>query len=338
MNLCQVMKKAFVISCLLASAYLLGFPCIEASVVSSNAEASDNEILYADPTIFVEDSVYYLAGTRYGHPKGFALLYSTNLVDWQPVEPDSMILVKGEGSYGTDWFWAPQILKNNNGYMLTYTANEQTALAKSPSLTGRYTQTVIEPIDGSEHNIDSFIFTDDDGKSYLYHVRFNNGNFLWVGEFDTQTGKIMEGTLQQCFANDQPWECTPAYVSAPIMEGPTVIKLDGKYYLFYSANHYMSPDYAVGYAVADSPLGPWHKNPNNPIIHRFIVGEKGTGHGDIFKDIEGNYRYVFHVHNSDTVVGPRRTRIITLHADKDQQTNTYRFTADPSTLLKPHRH
>ena len=53
----------------------------------------------------------------------------------------------------------------------------------------------------------------------------------------------------------------------------------GKYYLFYSANHFMSRDYAVGYAVADSPLGPWHKPANNPIIHRSTVGENGSGHG-----------------------------------------------------------
>ena len=122
--------------------------------------------------------------------------------------------------------------------------------------------------------MNSFLFKDDDGKWYLYHVRFDHGNFLWVAEFNPQTGKIVDGTLTRCFKNDQAWEATPAYDSAPIMEGPTVIKLDGKYYLFYSANHFMSPDYAVGYATADSPMGPWTKNPDNPIIHQNIVGEK----------------------------------------------------------------
>ena len=32
-------------------------------------------------------------------------------------------------------------------------------------------------------------------------------------------------------------------------------KHDGRYYLFYSGNAYMSPDYAVGYAVADKVTG-----------------------------------------------------------------------------------
>ena len=31
------------------------------------------------------------------------------------------------------------------------------------------------PVDISEKNIDPFLFRDDDGKYYLYHVRFNRG-------------------------------------------------------------------------------------------------------------------------------------------------------------------
>ncbi len=207
-------------------------------------------------------------------------------------------------------------------------------LAASDSLNGIYTQAEPLPIDGSEKNIDPFLFTDSDGRSYLYHVRFDNGNFLWVGEFDPATGKIKEGTLQRCFVNDQPWEATPAYESAPIMEGPTVIKIDDLYYLFYSANHFMSEDYAVGYATAPTPVGPWTKNPANPIIHQSIVGEKGSGHGDIFTDNDGKLRYVYHVHNSDSVVSPRRTRIITLNVERDSA-GPARITADPATIIIP---
>ena len=65
------------------------------------------------------------------------------------------------------------------------------------------------------------------------------------------------------------------------MEGPTVVKLDDLYYLFYSANHFKNIDYAVGYATSTSPYGPWKKHANNPIIHRSIVHENGSGHGDI---------------------------------------------------------
>lgn len=327
------------VSCVLS--VLCCFSCGSRSVSVKSApvvaEKNAVEIFYADPTVFVENGKYYLTGTRPGRPLGFALLESDDLRSWHVACADSMILRKGVSAFGDKGFWAPQILTIDGQYKLAYTANEQTVIAGADSLKGLYTQTIVEPIDASEKNIDPFLFRDDDGKWYLYHVRFNNGNFLWVGEFDPSAGKIVNGTLRRCFVNDQPWEATPAYPSGPIMEGPTVIKLDGKYYLFYSANHFMSPDYAVGYAVSDSPLGPWVKNPANPIIHRDIVGEKGSGHGDIFTDNEGRMRYVYHVHNSDSVVSPRRTRIVTLNLLKDPATGVYAITADSASVIHPLR-
>jgi len=315
--------------------------CLAAMAISSNLSlakvpsTSISEVFYADPTIYAENGMFYLTGTRACDPLGFAMLRSANLEEWQVVEPDSMILRKGGAVYGDRWFWAPQIIRDGNRYLLAYTANEQTALAQADSLTGAYTQKEIAPIDPSEKNIDPFIFRDDDGRCYLYHVRFDNGNFIWVGEFDLETGKIKEGTLTRCFKNDQPWEATDAYPSVPIMEGPAVIKLDDTYYLFYSANHFMSVDYAVGYATAPTPLGPWTKNPDNPIIHRGIMGENGTGHGDVFYDNEGQMRYVYHVHCSDSTVYPRRTRIVTLNLDKEPSTGLYRITAEPASAIAP---
>lgn len=320
----------------LALAFL---PAITGCNTGRNENAgSDNttEIFFADPTIFPENGKFYLTGTRNANPLGFTLLESSDLEHWKPAGTDSLslILTPGETTFGTIGFWAPQIFKEGNRYLFAYTANEQTCLAASDSLAGPYTQAEPKPIDPSEKNIDPFIYKDSDGRCYLYHVRFDHGNFLWVGEFDLETGKIKEGTLTRCFINDQPWEATSAYDSDPIMEGPTLIKIDDLYYLFYSANHFMSEDYAVGYATAPTPVGPWTKNPGNPIIHRSIVGEKGSGHGDIFTDNEGRLRYVYHVHNSDSVVSPRRTRIVTLNVEKDPAGGAAHITADPNTIIR----
>lgn len=292
------------------------------------------DILYADPSIYTEDGKYYLSGTRSFGPEGFTLLESHDLKNWDYARKDSLILRKGEGSFGTKWFWAPQIFKDGDRYLFTYAADEKTAIASSTSLTGPYTQEKVDPVDGSAGNIDPFIFKDDDGKYYFYHVRFNGGNFIWVGELDPTTLKIVDGTLKQCLSITQGWENTNAYPSAPIMEGPTVVKIDNLYYLFYSANHYLSTDYAVGYATAPSPTGPWTKNPDNPIINRNIVGEMGSGHGDVFFDTEGNMRYVYHVHNSLTQANPRRTRILTLDVDKSAG-EPYKITADTKSIIYP---
>lgn len=300
------------------------------------------ELFFADPTIYVENGKYYLTGTG-GSGKaasaGFAALESTDLKTWTVPTgmqgPTHMILAKGEQAFGTEGFWAPQLFKEKGTYYLTYTADEQTVLTQSTTLLGPYTQVEVAPIDGTEKNIDSYIFKDDDGKHYLYHVRFDNGNYLWVAEFDLKKGEIKPETLTKCFGQTEPWEATPAYESAPIMEGPTVIKLKNKYYLFYSANHFMNIDYAVGYAVADSPYGPWVKQSDSPIIHRTIVGENGSGHGDLFEGLDGQLYYVYHVHFDQQQVTPRRTRIVPVIKQWDAAVGHYAFRVDSDGLIKP---
>lgn len=299
------------------------------------------EIFLADPTIFVENGTYYLTGTG-GTGKtasGFSVLESKDLETWSvpagSTESVRMLLRQGEGAFGSEGFWAPQLFKADGTYYLTYTANEQTVLAESADLLGPYIQPAVAPIDGSEKNIDSYIYKDDDGKYYLYHVRFSNGNYLWVAEFDLEKGEIKPETLTKCFEQTEAWEATPAYESAPIMEGPTVIRLDDKYYMFYSANHFRNIDYAVGYAVADSPYGPWVKHAGNPIIHRTIVGEYGSGHGDLFDGLDGQLYYVYHTHFNEQEVIPRRTRIIRVNKRWDAQSGLYQFSVDGEHVIIP---
>ena len=316
----------------LAFLLLAAFP-----IAGMAAESAETEIFFADPTIHTENGRYYLTGTRTGRPAGFALLESGDLREWRPAAsgPAALILRAGDGTFGTSRFWAPQIVRHGTEYLLTYTADEQVVLARSAALTGPFRQAAVGPIDGAERNIDSFLFRDDDGRWYLYHVRFARGNFLWGAEFDLAAGRIKPGTLQPCFGRTEAWEATPAYASVPIMEGPTVIKLKGKYYLFYSANHYRSVDYAVGYAVATAPLGPWVKPAGNPILHRTIVGENGSGHGDVFRGPGDRLHYVYHVHNSDTVVSPRRTRIVPLVLAWNERDDRYDITVDAAQVIKP---
>ena len=306
---------------------------------SEMADKATGELLLADPTVINIEGKYYMAGTQPGNPPGFTVLESDDLLHWRSTSADGLPqLTPGPEIYGTKGFWAPQFLPCGEKTYMFYTANEHVACAAADSLTGKYTAVsdTPEPIDGSCGNIDPFLFRDSDGKCYLYHVRFDNGNYLWVGEYDLEKGKLVENTLRPTFRVDQPWEHTLTYESVPIMEGPTVLKMGDTYYLFYSANHFMSKDYAVGYATAPTPLGPWRKNTDNPVISREIVGEAGSGHGDIFTDNEGELRYVFHVHNSDDKVSPRRTRIVTLKIiPSDNPAVPARIVADPTTLTKP---
>ena len=310
-------------------------------------DSSSHEVLLADPTVYRLGDRYYMAGTQPGQPQGFTVLVSDDLTHWSSTSPDRLPqLTPGADIYGTKGFWAPQFLPVGDKIYMLYTANEQVACAVADSITGKYHAFVPKgedaaafkpaPIDPSAGNIDPFLFRDRDGKYYLYHVRFDNGNYLWVGEYDIEKGKIVEGTLQPTFRVDQPWEHTRSYDSVPIMEGPTVVLIGDTYYLFYSANHFMSKDYAVGYATAPTPLGPWTKNPYNPIINTSLIGELGSGHGDVFTDTDGQLRYVFHTHYSADQVSPRRTRIVSLKVLPSEMAGApARIVADPSTIIYP---
>ena len=289
-------------------------------------------IRVADPTVVVWQGKYYLTGTSGDSSKGFTLLESTDMTHWTTA---GQALTKGDQTFGTKGFWAPQIVKwGDNKWVMAYTANEQVAIAWADKLSGPYRQTTVGAWDDTENNIDPFIFRDDDGQCYLYHVRFNNGNYIWVARVDKTTLAIDRSSLRQCLQCTEKWENTGAYPSSPIMEGPTVIKHGSKYYLFYSANHFMSPDYSVGYAVADSPLGPWTKAKDSPIISRNIVGENGSGHGDFFLDDSGNPWYVYHVHASSSKATPRQTRFVRLKFESSDL-GYDKVTADPSTVVKP---
>lgn len=301
------------------------------------------KILYADPTIFLDDGTYYMSGTsQVGNQgsRGFTILMSDDLKEWTTGTADTYRFILGPewGTvYGTAGFWAPQWHKGSDGtYYFLYTANEQVAMAYADKITGIFTQDKAEAIDDSAGNIDPFLFKDDDGKYYLYHVRFGGGNFIWVAEFDMEARTIVSGSLKQCLELTEPWERMHNYDNSQIMEGPAVVKWDGVYYLFYSANHYKDPDYAVGYATASSPAGPWTKYPGNPIIRRDIVGEKGSGHGDVFEGKDGKLYYVYHVWGEGDNPDARQARIVPLVREKGAD-GIYEISVDAGNIITPYQ-
>jgi beta-xylosidase len=168
-----------------------------------------------------------------------------------------------------------------------------------------------EAIAKNMRQIDPFIFIDSDEKAYLYHVRFDRGNHIYVAELESDLTTIKSNTLTHVIsALPKTWEKTNTLPRANVVEGPTVIKQKGLYYLLYSANHFKSQDYAVGFATATSPLGPWVRGDDSPILHYKATALKGSGHGDAFVDANGDWQYVFHAHSSDQSVHPRKTYIV----------------------------
>ena len=177
-----------------------------------------------------------------------------------------------------------------------------------------HVQDVKKPLWGVEKNIDPSLFIDSDGKAYLYFVRFTGGNVIWCAELNSDLKSLKEETLTKCIEAREGWERKQAVVA----EGPSVLKRDGVYYLLYSANHFESQDYAVGYATATAPMGPWKNYPGNPILRRDsdkAGGLVGTGHGAPFLGKDGKYRYIYHAHASQTEVQPRSSYIKDMNWD-----------------------
>lgn len=296
--------------------------------LSSSSYISDSQdIMLADPTIFYENGKYYLYGSTSGGAdrtnNGFMVYESNNLYNWKP---RGYALRKGD-AFGDKGFWAPHVFKNEEKYGMVYTANENLAIAFSHSPLGPFRNKFKNHYKSNNNQLDPFVFFDN-GKGYLYHTRrVKEGNQIFVSELSDNLRSMKEETIQKCIATDQPWEDTDK-LEPKSNQGPSVIKINETYYMFYSANNFRSPKYAVGYATSTSPLGPWSKSDQNPLIDSKIINQNGPGHGDIFYDDKKHLKYVFHTHFSKNELRPRRTGIISLFSDKELK----KINCEPTTF------
>lgn len=276
----------------------------------------------ADPFILYHEGVYYAYGTN--SDDGIPVYTSHDLVLWKR---HSTLALSKDNSYGDKWFWAPEVYykPDNSTFYMFYSAEEHICVATSRSPFGPFTQTVKQPM-RTEKSIDNTLFIDDDGTPYLFFVRFTNGNVIWSAELESDWMSLKENTLKMCVEATAGWE----RIQAKVAEGPSVIKRNGVYYLLYSANDYQSQDYGVGYATANSLTDSWRKATENPILRRPNAELVGTGHGAVFKDNEGNLRYVFHAHSDRVTIHPRKMYITGLVIDENGK-----MKMDQSNIIYP---
>jgi len=261
--------------------------CKTSGLEQNNPAIKLKEIRLADPVMFYHKGVYYLYGTggSINLNKGFAVYTSKDLRNWEGPQgaKNGYALVKSD-AFDENKFWAPQVFNYKNKFYMAYAASKHIAIAESDSPLGPFTQTDKISLAATMKQIDPFVFIDDNGKNYLYPVQVaNGGNRIYVAEIEDNFSSIKPETLRFCIEATETWENTEK-ANWSVTEGPSVLKHEGLYYLIYSANHFRSRDYAVGYAVSKSPYGPWEKVTNNPILSQANIGKNGTGHGDFVKD------------------------------------------------------
>ena len=248
----------------------------------------------ADPFVLVHDEKYYLYSTN--SDDGFRVFVSDDMAVW---EDKGYCLKKGD-VMGEKWFWAPEIIEKDGKFHMVYVSEEHLAIATSDSPLGPFTQKEKTWL-SEEKAIDGHFFIDDDETVYLYYVRFDSGNVIYMAKMNKDLSGFDENTETFLLRADKEWEL----MDCEVAEGPFVLKHKGKYYLTYSANHTRSEYYSVGYAVSDFPYGPFVKYERNPILHK-TNEVNGTGHHSFVRSKDGrDLICVYHCHHSKTEFQPR---------------------------------
>ena len=149
---------------------------------------------------------------------------------------------------------------------------------------------------------DANLFIDDDGRFYMYYGWSQIMPFRVV-ELDPKTFKEISKPEVLFFGNYQEhgferrraedvifpyFDHRPYFPEeSPWIEGPWVIKHNGKYYLQYAAIGLEFSSYSHGVYVSDNPMGPFEYSQHNPLTFKTTGYVRGAGHGSTFKDKNG---------------------------------------------------
>ncbi|MBX4179091.1 family 43 glycosylhydrolase [Streptomyces geysiriensis] len=225
--------------------------------------------LYADPDVRYVDGRYWIYPTTDGFPgwsgTRFKAFSSRDLVHWTD---HGVILDLGpDVSWADGNAWAPAIAERDGKYYFYFCAEQQIGVAVADSPAGPFKDALGGPLVGkgrfSGQMIDPSVFTDDDGRSYLY---WGNGHGYVVPLNDDMVS----------FDASRVEDITPEN----FREGSFVVKRDGTYYFMWSEDDTRSEDYHVAYATGPTPLGPWTKR-GTILSKRPEYGILGTGHHSV---------------------------------------------------------
>ncbi|HEY0252684.1 MAG TPA: glycoside hydrolase family 43 protein, partial [Kofleriaceae bacterium] len=203
----------------------------------------------------------------------------------------------------TDDRWAPEIHPVGAKYVAYFTAADGTGqraigCASADSPVGPYTLQSAPLVTNPIGVIDPTFFADDDGRQYLIWKVAGNSSGKPTPIFLRQlaasgTAFAAGSTAIELIRND------PATYEGPVVEAPWLLKRNGTYYLFYSANN-IDADYRVGVARAASVRGPYTKHAG-PILGNTATW-LGPGHNSSVQ-IDGTDYLVYHAWHATAAGG-----------------------------------
>ena len=251
---------------------------------------------FPDPGVLEAGGVFYSFATN-SNGSHIPVARSNDLVRWTLLPDDALPTLAPWVKRARGMIWAPEVIKIGSGYRMYYVAPDLDSgrqcigVAISDLPQGPYRDNASQPLicpAGFERAIDPNPF-EDGGRLYVYFsgVCCGSPNGIYAQRL-SDDGLSTVGAPSLVLRVGAPWEGTVA-------EAPTMLKHDGRYYLFYSGNDYRDHTYAVGYAVCKGVLGPCLKSRDNPVVATSKkTGEAiGPGHQAILK-VGEVYWMLFH--------------------------------------------
>lgn len=250
---------------------------------------------FPDPEVVPVDGGYAAFATG-SHGLNIRYAWSDDLTTWKVENRDALPTLPAWASVGRTW--APDVAEapGGDGYLMYVTAEHTESgrqcigVAKAATIDGDFTPASDDPLvcpveEGGA--IDAATFDDDDGTRYLLWKTDGNCCALdtWIEIAPlSDDGLSLAGEPERLLKQTLPWE-------GNLVEAPTLVKRDGRYVLFYSANDYGSEAYTVGAAVSDDLMGPYEKLDDPVLVSK---GElRGPGGQDVVATADGD-AIVFH--------------------------------------------
>jgi beta-xylosidase len=277
-----------------AAGLLAGPPALAA--LAAQAARSGNPILdgwYADPEAHVFAGRYWIFPTfsaPYDEQLHMDAFSSADLVTW---DKHPRVLDAANISWARRALWAPSIVEKDGAWYLFFSANdiqsdEETGglgVARASQPGGPFEDLLGRPLIDRFHNgaqpIDPYVFRDQDGTHYLIYGGWRHCNIARLTDDFTGFVPFDDGTTFR--------EITPrGYV-----EGSFMFVRNGRYYFMWSEGGWTGPNYAVAYAMADSPLGPFERV--GRILQQDPSVATGAGHHSVLHaDGSDNWYIVYH--------------------------------------------
>ncbi|MFS0910196.1 glycoside hydrolase family 43 protein [Microbacterium sp. 179-I 3D2 NHS] len=270
---------------------------------------------FADPFVLrTDDGVYVAIGTEDPSPAGgrvFPMLVSTDLIAWHD---RGRALERPDAALG-DAYWAPEVAHAEDRWWLYYSVGHDihghhVRVASSDEPFGPFADSGSVLTPHERFAIDAHPFLDVDGTRYLFFARDvldhdRPGTHLAVARLDGM--QRLAGTTVPVLAPWADWQIYErdrrmygARWDWHTLEGPSVVRRHGRYWMTFSAGAWTGPGYAVTWAVADHPLGPWERAPDAAAALLASDGILlGPGHNSLTTAPDGGDVIVFHSWNDE---------------------------------------